>query len=295
MTVISTLYPKEEKIKRLRLALILTATGMVLEFLGGIISRSLSLISDAGHMFTHLFALATSYFAIILSLQPVTKRRTYGLYRAEVLAAFINGIILIFVSFYLISQSISRFINPREIKIMEMLFISGIGLTINGITTGLLAKVSSGDINIRSAFLHELGDMLSSIAVVITGIIIFFTKRYIFDPLLSFFICALILIWSIRLIWDSTVILLESVPKDLDIDLVAKTIKEEIPGIYEVHHIHAWTIASSIYALTCHVVVEDCQISKANEILGKINNLVREKFHIGHTNIQFECLLKKEA
>ncbi|MCM8778899.1 MAG: cation diffusion facilitator family transporter [Candidatus Omnitrophica bacterium] len=292
MTVTPATYPKEEKLKRLKLALILTASGMVLEFFGGIVSRSLSLISDSGHMFTHLFALATSYFAILLSLQPVTKKRTYGLYRAEVLAAFVNGIILIFVAFYLIYQSILRFINPREIKVLEMLFVSGIGLVINGITTILLARVSQGDLNIKSAFLHELGDMLSSVAVVISGLIIFYTKKYIFDPLLSFFICLLIFIWSVRLIRDSTIILLESVPKHIDIDLVAKTIKEEIPGIYEVHHIHAWTIATSIYALTCHVVIEDCQVSKANEILEKINSLVKDRFQIEHTNIQFECLLR---
>lgn len=284
---------KIDKLARLRLALILTGSGMIIEFFGGFISNSLSLMSDACHMLTHLFALGMSYFAIVLSLRPATKERTYGLYRAEVLVAFVNGLVLIFISAYLVYEAILRFISPEKIKVGEMLFVAGLGLFINGISTALLARVSSHDINIRSALLHEIGDMVSSIAVVIAGIIIFYTHNYIFDPILSFFICILIVIWAARLLIESSNILLEATPKHLDIDVVVNTIKKEVPGIHDVHHVHAWTIASSLYALTAHVVIEDCNISKANELLDKINNLAKERFHIGHTNIQFECLLKK--
>lgn len=295
MTV--TVTPNQSKntnrIWRVKFALILTGLGMALEFVGGFLSNSLALISDAGHMFTHLFALGTSYFAIILTLQPATKKRTYGLYRAEILAAFINGIILIFVCAYLVYEAVLRLTAPKRIAVGEMLLVAGIGLIINGISTVLLAKASSHDLNIRSAFLHELGDMISSIAVVGAGITIYFTNNYIIDPILSFFICVLIVIWAVKLIVESANILLESTPKHLDIDKIISTIKAEIPGIYEVHHVHAWTIASSMYALTAHTVIEDCQVSKANELLEKINELVKKRFHIEHTNIQFECLLKK--
>lgn len=280
------------KLWRLRLTLILTASGMILEFIGGFLSNSLALLSDAGHMLTHLFALGMSYFAILLSLRPVTKKRTYGFYRAEILAAFINGVVLIFIALWLAYEAVLRFLSPREIKVGEMLLVAGIGLIINGIGTFLLAKESQKDLNIRSAFIHEIGDMASSIAVVTAGIIIFYTKNFILDPLLSFFICILIVIWAVRLLVESVNILLESTPKHLDIDEVADTLKKEIPGIYEVHHVHAWTIASSMYALTGHVVIGDCQVSQANEILDKINALVKDRFHIEHTNIQFECLLK---
>jgi cobalt-zinc-cadmium efflux system protein len=283
------------KLFRLRLAILLTALGMLSEFIGGFLSNSLALISDAWHMLTHLFALGTSYFAILLSLRPTTKNRTYGFYRAEILVAFINGIVLIFICGYLVYEAIMRFRSPEQIKISQMLLVAGFGLVINGISTGLLAKFSLHDINIRSAFLHEIGDMVSSIAVVIAGVMIFYTKNYLIDPLISFFICGLIIIWAVKLIIESANILLEATPKHLDIDEVIAVLKNEVPGIHEVHHLHVWTIASSMYALTAHIVIEDCHISAANELLKKINKLLEERFHIGHTNIQFECLIKKSA
>jgi cobalt-zinc-cadmium efflux system protein len=282
-----------EKIWRLKFILLLTAVGMFLEFIGGFISNSLALISDAGHMFTHLFALGMSYFAIILSLQPATKKRTWGLYRAEVLAAFVNGIILIFVSLYIVYEAVLRFLSPQRIKLTEMLLVAFIGLVVNGISTYLLAKISFQDLNVKSALLHELGDLVSSIAVVISGIVIFYTGNYLIDPILSLFICILIIIWAVKLIKDSMDILLESTPKHLDIDRVCEEIKKEISDVYDIHHVHIWAITSSLYALTAHVVIQDCQVSKANEILNKINALLKNKFQIGHTNIQFECLLKK--
>ncbi|MBM3249968.1 MAG: cation transporter [Candidatus Omnitrophica bacterium] len=284
---------KLNKVSRLRLAIILTGCGMLVEFAGGLLSRSLALLSDAGHMLTHLFALGMSYFAILLSLRPVTKKRTWGFYRAEVLAAFVNGFVLIFVALYLIYEALQRFINPRPIAILEMLVVALIGLAVNGISTFLLASMVKGDLNIRSAFFHELGDMASSIAIVASGLIIFYTKNYVVDPLVAVFICGLIVIWAIRLIAESANILLEATPRHLDIDELVRAIEDSIPEIHEMHHVHAWTIASSMYALTCHIVIEDCHVSKANEILDKVNGLLREKFHIGHTNIQFECLIKK--
>lgn len=293
MSVIQHTWKKADKVGRLRWAIILTACGMVIEFIGGFISNSLALLSDAGHMLTHLFALGMSYFAVLLSLRPSTKKWTYGFYRAEILAAFINGFVLILISAYLAYEAILRFITPQKIQVGQMLSVAGIGLIINGLSTFLLAKASKGDLNIRSAMLHEIGDMVSSIAVVTAGIIIVYTKNYIVDPVLSLFICILIVVWAVKLLIDSGHILLESTPKHLDLDEVVSVIKSQVKGVYEVHHLHAWTIASSMYALTAHVVIDDCQVSKANEILDKLNALVKERFHIGHTNIQFECLLKK--
>lgn len=281
-----------DKLSRLKFVLIITVLGMVIEFIGGALSHSLALTSDAWHMLTHLFATGMSYFAVLLAMRPATKRRTYGFYRAEVLAAFINGIFLIFVSGYIVYDAIQRFITPQEIKIGQMLLVTIIGLIINGASTIILVKVSKHDLNIRSAFLHEIGDMVSSIAVLAAGLIILYTKNYIFDPILALFISILIVVWSVKLLRDSANILLESTPKHLDIDEMIKTIKAEIPGIHEVHHVHAWTIASGLYTMTAHVVIDDCSISKSNEILHKVNNLLKEKFHIAHTNIQFECKSK---
>ncbi len=295
MSVTTHHHYRLDKIGRLRAAIILTAVGMVIELIGGFLSNSLALISDAGHMLTHLFALGMSYFAILLAMRPVTKKRTYGFYRAEVLAAFINGIALILITAYLVYEAVLRFISPEKIRVGEMLFVAVIGLVINGVSTTLLARVSGHDLNIRSALLHEIGDMISSVAVVIAGLLIFYTNNYIVDPILSFFICLLIVIWAIRLLVESANILLESTPKHLDIDEMARVIKDGIPGIHEVHHVHAWTIASGMYAMTAHVVIDDCHVSRANDLLDKINHLLKERFHVEHTNIQFECLVKKGA
>lgn len=284
---------RTEKLSSIKIALILTSLGMVLEFVGGALSNSLALISDAWHMLTHLFALSMTYFALLLSSRPATKKHTYGFYRAEILVAFINGIVLLGISAYLVYESIQRFLLPEPIRVGEMFLVAGIGLVINGITTILLFKVGGHDLNIKSAILHEIGDMISSIAVVSASIIILYTKNYIFDPILAIFISILIVIWAIKLIKDSASILLEFTPKHLDIDEVIAVLKNEIKGVHEVHHIHAWTIASQMYALTAHIVIEDCHISKANELLKEINHLVKDRFHIEHTNIQFECIVKK--
>jgi cobalt-zinc-cadmium efflux system protein len=260
---------------------------------GGVLSNSLSLLSDAGHMLTHLFALGMSYGAILLAMRPSNKKRTYGFYRAEILAAFINGIVLIFISGYLVYEAIRRFMSPEKVNVKEMLLVAGFGLVINGISTYLLAKTDSHDLNIRSAFLHEIGDLISSIAVVGAGLVIFYTGNSLIDPLISFFICVLIVIWAIRLIMDSANILLEATPAHLDIEEVIAVLKNEVPGVHEVRHMHAWTIATEMYALTAQVVIEDCKVSDANELLEKINKLLEERFRVEHTNIQFECLIKK--
>ncbi|MDD5044419.1 MAG: cation diffusion facilitator family transporter [Candidatus Omnitrophica bacterium] len=282
-----------DKLSRLKFVLIITGIGMVIEFVGGFLSHSLALTSDAWHMLTHLFATGMSYFAVLLSLRPATKKRTYGFYRAEVLVAFINGFFLIFISAYIVYDAVLRFISPRQVNAWQMLLVTVIGLLINGTSTFLLLKVSRHDLNIRSAFLHEIGDMVSSIAVLAAGIIILYTKNYIADPILAFFISILIVIWSVKLIIESSNILLESTPKHLDIDDLVNTLKTTIPVVHDVHHVHAWTIASGLYSMTAHVVIDDCSISKSNEVLHKINELLLAKFHIAHTNIQFECAIRK--
>ena len=286
---------KLNKFKRLRLALILTAAGMFFEFAGGMISNSLALISDAWHMLTHLFALGMSYLAMFLALRPVTKKRTYGFYRAEVLAAFVNGVFLIFISIYIVYDAVVRFLNPQEVKIGEMLLVAFVGLMVNGISIILLTRDQSHDLNIRSAILHELGDIVSSVAVVVGSFIIFYTRNYIVDPILAVFICILIAVWAFKLIAESADILLEATPKHLDIDEMVAALKNEVRGVKDVTHVHAWTIASSMYSLTANVVTEDCKLSSTKELLDDINRLLKSRFHIEHTNIQFECSAKKEG
>lgn len=275
--------------KRLKIAIILTGVVMLLEFAGGILTNSLALMSDAGHMLTHFFALGMSFFAISLSSLPATKIRTYGFFRAEVLAAFFNSVILFLLATWIFYEAVRRFILPNEIMAIQMLIVALIGLGANGASIVLLHGMGKHDINIRSAFVHVLGDTFSSVAVVIGGLVIYYTGLHVVDAILSMFISVLILIWAGRLFLESSHILLESTPKDVDIDKVVKLIKENIPQVKEVHDVHVWVITSQIYAMTAHVLVEEIPLSQSLKIMNKINQLVDKHHHIRHTNIQFEC------
>jgi len=273
---------------RLKFVIVITAIVMGIEVVGGFLTNSLALLSDAGHMLTHLFALGMSFFAIVLAARPVTKEKTYGFYRAEVLVAFVNGIALLFMAAFIFYKAIFRVISPQSVAELEMLLVAILGLAANGAGIFLLSGVGRGDINVRSAFLHLIGDTASSGAVVLGGLIIYYTGNFIIDPLISILICGLILIWAVRLLTESTNILLEATPKDVDIDEMAEVIKRRIAEVKTVHDVHVWVITSHMYAMTAHVIVDDIPLSRSREILEKINKLVNERFNISHTNIQFE-------
>ena len=273
---------------RLKLVIIITAIVMGIEVVGGFLTNSLALLSDAGHMLTHLFALGMSFFAIVLAARPVTKEKTYGFYRAEVLVAFVNGIALLFMAAFIFYKAIFRVFSPQSVAGLEMLLVAILGLAANGAGIFLLSGLGREDINVRSAFLHLIGDTASSGAVVLGGLIIYYTGNFIIDPLVSILICGLILIWAVRLLTESTNILLEATPKDVDIDEMAEVIKRRIAGVKTVHDVHVWVITSHMYAMTAHVIVDDIPLSRSREILEKINKLVNEQFNISHTNIQFE-------
>jgi len=276
------------KVSRLKMVIIITAIVMGIEVVGGFLTNSLALLSDAGHMLTHLFALGMSFFAIVLATRPVTKEKTYGFYRAEVLVAFVNGIVLLFLTAFIFYKAIFRIISPQPVAELEMLLVAILGLAANGAGIFLLHGVGRGDINVKSAFLHLIGDTASSGAVVLGGLIIYYTGNFLIDPLISILICILILIWAGKLLAESTNILLEATPKHVDIDEMVSFIKRRIPAIKTIHHVHVWVITSHMYAMTAHVIIEDITVSQSHKILEKINQLVTNEFNISHTNIQFE-------
>jgi len=276
------------KVSRLKMVIIITAIVMGIEVVGGFLTNSLALLSDAGHMLTHLFALGMSFFAIVLATRPVTKEKTYGFYRAEVLVAFVNGIVLLFLTAFIFYKAIFRIISPQPVAELEMLLVAILGLAANGAGIFLLHGVGRGDINVKSAFLHLIGDTASSGAVVLGGLIIYYTDNFLIDPLISILICILILIWAGKLLAESTNILLEATPKHVDIDEMVSFIKRRIPAIKAIHHVHVWVITSHMYAMTAHVIIEDITVSQSHKILEKINQLVTNEFNISHTNIQFE-------
>lgn len=278
--------PQERQ--KLLITIILTGTMMVGEVLGGIFTGSLALISDAGHMLTHAFALLVSFLAILYACRPATKEKSFGFYRAEILAALLNGITLLIITGFILWEAYKRILNPRPIAGREMIIIGVIGLLVNIVTALLLWKVSKSSLNVRSAFIHMLGDTGSSVGVVIGAIIIYFTDFYIIDSIFSIVIAILILVWSVSLIRDSVRILMESTPKNINISELKAGVVGQNNNIVDIHDLHVWEITSNMYCMTAHIVIKDMNVSQTEKLLGEIGSYLLDKYNIQHPIIQFE-------
>jgi cobalt-zinc-cadmium efflux system protein len=273
--------------KQLGIALLIGVSIGVLEIIGGILSNSIALISDAGHMFTDVIAIGMSLFALSISLKPHTTKLTYGYHRAEVLAALANGIILLIIAIYIIIEAYNRFLIGLAIDIPTLITIASIGLIANISMLLILKDTSRKNINVKGAFLHIISDTLSSIAIIISGIMIYFTDIVIIDPILAIIISGLIIRSAIMLLKDTIHILLEGVPQGIDLDSLIKAIKE-IEGVTDVHDLHVWCITTDLLALSAHVMVRDQRISESTLIIDLIRRKMRE-FGIMHITIQIEA------
>ena len=275
-----------EERSKLVLACALTGTMFIVEGIAGFLTNSLALLSDAGHMLTHMIALLISLGAIMFASRPPTARKTYGFYRLEILAALFNGATLFLITLWIFFHAYKRIINPEPVASGHMFIVAIVGLLVN-LACAYILKTSHGSLNIKSAFMHMMADTFSSLVVVFGAIIMHYTQWYILDPALSILICIVILVWSYQLITESVDILLEATPKDVDLENVVKSISEldEIEGV---HDVHIWTITSGMYAMSAHVYIKDLMVSETHRIMANINTLVNKKFSIGHTVIQFE-------
>jgi len=278
----------EKNRRSLWIAMGVTVSVMVVEVIGGILSNSLALFSDAGHMLADGMSIMLSLVALQLAMRPPSSTKTFGLYRLEILAALINGTTLTLISAYILYQAYHRLAAPQAVESQTMLWVAFVGLVANGIAAWAMKRSSKESLNIRGAYLHVLGDILSSLGVIIGGLIIHFTGWYVVDPILSVIICLVILRGAYVLVKDSTNILLEAVPKDVDLEEVQKTLKS-IPGVRDLHHVHLWTITSGMHALSAHVLVGDIRMSRTGTMRQEINKLLLEKYRISHSTIQFEC------
>lgn len=272
----------------LLIALAITVLMMAAELVGGLLSNSLALLSDAGHMFTDNLALLLSFFAIKFASMPATDRKTFGFFRLEILAAFVNGVVLVLLSFYIMYEAYLRIINPQPVAGRLMLVIAAIGLVANVIGAVVLNKHTAASLNIRGAYLHILGDALSSVGVVIGSLIILYTGWYLVDPLLSMLISLVIIYGAWALVKESVNILLESVPSHINIDAVAAEI-QKIEGVREAYHIHVWTITSGVYAMSAHVIIDDQLVSRNRDLLDRIRSVLADQFKVIHSTIQIEC------
>lgn len=274
--------------KALAWTLGLTAAFMAVEFIGGWLSGSLALISDAGHMLTDVMALGLSLAAIRFAATPANGRKTYGFYRLEILAALANGVTLILLSGYIFYEAWQRFRSPTEIKSGLMIGVAMAGLLVNLAGFLMLRSSSRHSLNVRGAFLHVLGDLLSSAAVVIGGLVILLSGWVWIDPVLSVLIGLVILRGAYCLVRESVDILLEASPAGIEVSEIERTLKG-ITGVKKVHHLHVWSLTSGVHALSAHVQIDDQMTSQSDELLRRINEVLEERFGIAHSTLQMEC------
>ncbi len=266
-------------------ALLITAAVMVLEIVVGLLSHSLALLADAGHMATDTAALGMSLFACWIARQPATRTKTYGFYRMEILAAFLNGLTLWLIVAGIGYEAVQRFFHPPVIRAPLMLATAIVGLAANLGCAWILRPSRTESLNLRSAYLHVLSDALGSVSVIGAAAVIWMTGWSRADPVASLLVCAGILWGSWSLIRDSVNILLEGAPAHIEVTKVMRAM-QAVPGVRRVHDTHIWTITSGMEAMSAHVVVDDSLGNQ--EVLNRLNTLLCEQFGIHHTTFQLE-------
>ncbi|MCX7876350.1 MAG: cation diffusion facilitator family transporter [Melioribacteraceae bacterium] len=280
--------------KKLFFVIILNFLITVSQIIGGMISGSLALISDALHNFSDGVAIFISYFALKLSRKPKTFKYTFGLKRAEILAAIINASTLIVISIFLIKEAIDRFYSPVQITGEIMLIVASIGLFANLFSTLLLKKNSHNNLNIKTAYLHLLVDTISSVVVIIGAIFIIFYKIYWIDPLLTILISIYIFKETYEIVKESVDILMMSNTSETDLNEI-KNFVESIPLVKNIHHVHLWKLNDTETHFEAHVEVDDMKVSDTSKIQLLIEQELNEKFQITHTTLQFECGVCEEV
>ncbi len=273
--------------RRLALAFAITTAVLVLEVFGGILSGSLALLSDAGHVFTDLVALGLSWYGVKQRDRPSNYRMTYGYHRVGIFVAFLNAATLIGIALIIVWEAYRRLMDPRPVAGELMFVVAAVGLAVNLLVLVVL-RHRGNDLNVRSAFLHVAGDALASVALLVSGVVIIATGWNWMDPATSIIIAVIIVFGSMRILTESVHVLLEGAPGNIDVGEVIRTISQ-VPGITEVHHLHLWSITPTIRALSCHVSVEDVAVSEAATVLARVNELLERRFAIGHTTIQLEA------
>ena len=270
----------------LRFSLAATLAYVVITLVAGLRAHSLALVSEAGHNASDALALLLSFVAVHFQARPATEKKTFGYQRAGVLAAFLNAATLIVISIWIAFEAFDRFMRPVQAQPRVMMLVAAAGVVMNGAIATLLWRVSH-DVNMRSAFIHMLGDTLSTAAVIIGGAAILFTGSTWIDPALSLGIAALILWSSIAIVRETLNILLEGTPRGISVDVIRARL-EEIEGVEDVHDLHVWSLGSQTHALASHVTIADIPPSESARILEEINGVLLRNFHIHHTTIQFE-------
>ena len=274
--------------RRLFITMMLNFLITAVEIVGGVMSGSLSLLSDALHNFSDGLAIVISYIALRLKKKPKSPQYTFGLKRAEILAATINSAVLIAISLFLFAEVYHRFSEPHAIAGGLMMTVAGIGLAANVIGTLLLKKGAAGSLNIRSAYLHLLSDAVSSVAVILGGAAIYYWDIYWIDPVLTVLISLYILKESFGILRESVNVIMMGSPENVDLREIKKTV-EAVDGVNNLHHVHLWRLNEHDIFMEGHVDVRDMPVSSASLILRELEKELHERFEINHLTLQFEC------
>ena len=274
---------------RLALSLFLTLGFVFLEALAGWIGNSLALLTDAAHNLTDVIALGLSWYAIRLTSQPANARSTYGYHRVGILVALLNSTTLVLISAGIFYEAWRRFTNPPEVQSGILIGVGAVAFIINLATALLVRKGSEHDLNMRSAFIHLMGDVVSTVGAVIAGVIIYFTGANWLDPLVSVLIGFLILSNAWGILRDSANILLEATPPDVDASKLVQDVLR-VKGVLGVHDLHIWSIAQNLRTMSAHILTDDLSISAGTEIQRRINEILYQRYNIAHATLQLECV-----
>jgi cobalt-zinc-cadmium efflux system protein len=276
---------------RLKLALAISCIYFFAELIGGFLTNSLALLSDAGHMLSDIAALALSLFAFRIAKRPATVISTYGYHRAEILAALFNGLTLWLIVGVIFTAAYNRFLDPPAVASYGMLIVASLGLLVNVVAGAVLYGSHHHNLNLRGAFLHIVSDALGSVGAIVASLIMLFTGWYVADPLISILIGLLILHSSWNLVKESLIVLMQAVPKGIRLEDVQQAL-EGVEGVSKVHDLHVWAVTSDIFTLSAHAVVENG--GDFHQVLNGIEATLKERFNIEHTTIQLEIESREE-
>ena len=277
----------DNNLRRITIALVLTGVFMVVEVIGGVLSSSLALLADAGHMLTDTMALALAAVAFHVSKRPADAKLTYGYQRFQILAAFVNGISLLFIVGWILFEAVSRFLAPEQVLGGTMLVVASAGLVVNIIAFTVLHGGDRDNLNIRGAALHVAGDLLGSVAAIVAAVIIIYTGWMAIDPILSIAVAILILKSAWVLVKRSAHVLLEGAPEWLDMESMHERLVDKIPEVAGIHHLHVWGLTPQDLMLTMHVRI-NTEPTNPTDIIRQIKVLLREEYGIGHSTIELE-------
>ena len=278
---------QQGNIKRVQIALVLTATFMLVEVVGGILSGSLALLADAGHMFTDTMALALTVFAFRASVRPADKKRSFGYQRFQIIAAFVNGLSLFVIVGWILVEAVRRFIDPPDVIGQTMLVVAGAGLIVNIIAFIILHGGDQQNLNMRGAALHVVGDLLGSVAAIVAAIVIMSTGWMPIDPILSVVVAMLILRSAWKLVRRSAHILLEGTPEWLDVADIQAKIISTVPDVSGIHHVHVWCQTPQNLMLTMHVVLDE-SVADVTAVVRSVKQVLQAEFGINHSTIEVE-------